>query len=200
MPALIELALQVAGGVGELGEDEDLLAGEFLGLEQADELLQLVVVLGLELPGLVEELHDLVEVEEGLGHHLLDLVLLAVEAFDGVEHLLGHDVLVLGLVAVLAPEPELALRCVAEDFRVLGLPALKTLLLGVGLAVHLKKGEQLLQQAVARELEGGEPNSRSALRKLVRMRPTTCFCRFCSNGSMLLSGPCTRPAGSTSAA
>ena len=55
-------------------------------------------------------MHDLVEVEEGLREHLDDVVLVAVEALDGVEHLLGHDVLVFGLVVVLAPELELALR------------------------------------------------------------------------------------------
>ena len=96
---LVELSLQVAGGVGELGEDQHLLAGELLRLEQPDQLLQLVVVLRLELPGLVEEVHDLVEVEEGLVHHLVDVVLLAVELLDRVEHLLRDDVLVVGLVA-----------------------------------------------------------------------------------------------------
>ena len=42
---LVELALQVAGGVGELGEDEDLLVGKFFRFEQSAELLELVVVL-----------------------------------------------------------------------------------------------------------------------------------------------------------
>ena len=145
--------MQVAGRVGELGEDEDLLAGQLLGLEQADELLQLVVVLRLELPRLVEELHDLVEVEEGLVHHLGNVVLLALEPLDGVEQLLRDDVLVLGFVVVLAPELELTLGRVAEDLGVLRLPALQPLLLGVGLAVHFDEGEQLLQQAVAGQLE-----------------------------------------------
>ena len=95
MPASSSCSLQIAGGVGELGEDQHLLAGELLGLEQPDQLLELVVVLRLELPGLVEEVHDLVEVEERLGHHLLDVVLVAVEVLDGVEHLLRDDVLVL---------------------------------------------------------------------------------------------------------
>ena len=124
MPGLVELALQVAGRVGELGEDEDLLVGQLLGLEQADELLQLVVVLRLELPGLVEELHDLVEVEDGLLHHLGNVELLALEPLDGVEHFLRDDVLVLGFVVVLAPELELTLGRVAEDLGVLCLPPL----------------------------------------------------------------------------
>ena len=79
MPASVELPVQVAGGVGELGEDEDLLVCQLLRLEQADELLELVVVLGLELPGFFEEADDLVEVEEGLLHHLDDFVFVAAE-------------------------------------------------------------------------------------------------------------------------
>ena len=200
MPASSSCRLQVAGGVGELGEDEDLLAGELLGLEQADELLQLVVVLGLELPGLVEELHDLIEVEEGLRHHLVDVVLLAVEALDGVEHLLRDDVLVLGLVAVLAPELELALARVAEDLGVLGLPALQPLLLGVGLAVDLEEGEQLLQQAVAGELERGD-GALEALEEVAcgsGRRPASAGSPRTDRCSC--PAPCTRPAGSTSAA
>ena len=153
MPASSSWRLQVAGGVGELGEDQHLLAGEFLRLQQPDQLLELVVVLRLELPGLVEEVHDLVEVEERLGDHLGDVVLLAVESLDGVEQLLRDDVLVLGLVVVLAPELELTLARVAEDLGVLGLPALEPLLLGLGLAVHFDERKQLLQQPVAGQLE-----------------------------------------------
>ena len=107
------MTLEIAGRVGELGEDQDLLVGQRLGLEQADELLKLVVVLRLELPGLIQELHDLVEVEEGLGYHLLYVVLGPVEALDRVEHLLGDDVFVVRLLAFLAPEFELALDGVA---------------------------------------------------------------------------------------
>ena len=48
---------------------------------------------------------------------------------------------------------ERQLRRVAEDLGVLELPPLEPLLLGVGLAVDLDEGEQLLEQAVARLLE-----------------------------------------------
>ena len=147
---------EVAGRVGELGEDQDLLVGQRLRLEQADKLLELVVVLRLELPGLVQELHDLVEVEEGLGHHLLYVVILPVEALDRVDHFLGNDVFVIRLLAFLAPQIEVALDGVAQDLGVLRLPALKALLLGVALAVNLEEGEQFLEQAVAGKLEGGD--------------------------------------------
>ena len=80
----VELPLEIAGRVCELGEDEHLLARQFLGLEQADELLQLVVVLGLELPGFIEELRDLVEVVKGLLDHLDDVVVPAIEDLDRV--------------------------------------------------------------------------------------------------------------------
>jgi hypothetical protein len=65
---------------------------------------------------------------------------------------LRHDVLV-GLLLVIAPEVELAFTGIAQDGRVLVLPALKPVLLGIGLAVNLQEGEQLLQQTVAGELE-----------------------------------------------
>ena len=136
--------LEVAGRVGELREDQDLPVGQRPRLEQADELLELVVVLRLELPGFVQELHDLVEVEEGLGHHLLDVVLGPVEALDGVEHLLGNDVFVVRLLAFLAPELELAVGDVTQDIGFLSLPPLEALLLGVALAVNVEEGEQLL--------------------------------------------------------
>ena len=98
IPASVELPEQIAGGVGELGEDEDLLAVQFLRLEQPDELLELVVVLRLELLGLFEKLHDLVEVEEGLLHHLDDFVFVAARACStDVEHLLRDDVFILRL-------------------------------------------------------------------------------------------------------
>ena len=74
----VELPFQVTRRVGELRKDEDFLVREFPGLEQADQLLKLVVVPGLELPDLVEELHDPAKVQEGLGDHLRNLVLLAV--------------------------------------------------------------------------------------------------------------------------
>ncbi len=111
-------------------------------------------MLRLELPGLVQELHHLVEVEEGLGHHLLDVVRGPVEVLDRV--LLGDDVFVVRLLAFFAPELELALDGVAQDVGVLRLPALEALLLGVALAVNLKEREQFLEEAVAGELEGGD--------------------------------------------
>ena len=119
-------------------------------------------MLRLEFPGLVQELHDLVEVEESLGHHPLDVVIGPMEALDRVEHVLGDDVLVVRLLAFFAPELELALDGVAQDVGVLGLPTLKPTLLGVALAVNLKEGEQLLKEAVAGKLKGGERSSRSA--------------------------------------
>ena len=183
------MTLEVAGRVSELGEDQDLLVVQRLRLEQADELLQLVVVLRLEFPGLIQELHDLVEVEERLEHHLLDVVLGPVEELDRVEHLLGDDIFVVPLLAFLAPEIELALDGEAQDVGVLCLPPLEALLLGVALAVDHDEGQQLLEQAVAGELEGRATELSKRLRKLVRMRPTTCFWRFSSNGSMSLSGP-----------
>ena len=150
------MCLEIASGIGELGEDEDFLAVEFLGLEQADQLLQLIVVLWIELPGLLDELHDLVKVEEGLGHHLINPVLAAVEAFNGVEHFLGHDVLGLVLVTSLAPKLKLEPRREAENLTVLSLPTLQALLFGVCLAVNLQESQQLLEQAVAGHFERGD--------------------------------------------
>ena len=113
-------------------------------------------MLRLELPGLVQELHDLVEVEEGLGYHLLYVVLGPLEALDRVEHFLGDDVFVVRFLAFFAPELALALDRVAQDVGVLRLPALEALLLGLALAVNLKEGEQFLEEAVAGEFEGGD--------------------------------------------
>ena len=110
----------------------------------------------LELPRLVQEPHDLVEVKERLGYHLLYVVLGPVEALNRLEHFLGDDVFVVRLLAFFAPEPELALDGVAQDVGVLRLPALEALLLGVALAVNLKEGEQFLEETVAGELEGGD--------------------------------------------
>ena len=53
--SFVDLALEVAGGVGKLGEDEHLLAGEALGLEQSNELVKLVIMTGLELSWLRRE-------------------------------------------------------------------------------------------------------------------------------------------------
>ena len=86
-------------------------------------------MLRLELPGLVQELHDLVEVEEGLSHHLLYIIILPVEALDRVEHFLGKDVFVIRLLTFLAPQIKVTLEGVAQDCGVLRLPALKAFLL-----------------------------------------------------------------------
>ena len=153
MPALSSCRFEVAGGVGELGEDQDLLVGSSFDLSSRIELLQLVVVLRLELPSLVEEVHDLVEVEECLGRSSRRRRTPRGRAARRVEHLLGDDVLVLGFVVVLAPEVELALARVAEDLGVLRLPVFEPPLLGIGLAVDFEEREQLLQQAVAGQLE-----------------------------------------------
>ena len=142
-----------------------------LDLSRRMSFLELVVVLRLELPGLVQELHDLVEVEEGLGDHLLYVVLGPVEALDRVEHLLGDDVFVVGLLAFLTPELELTVGGVAQHFGVLRLPALEALLLGVALAMNLKESEQLLEEAVAGELEGGD----GALEALEKVGPDEAY-------------------------
>ena len=78
----------VARSVGELAEDQHLPSGELLRLQKPDQLLELVVVLRLELPRLLEEADDLVEVEERLVEDLLDLVFVAIEPHDLVEQLL----------------------------------------------------------------------------------------------------------------
>ena len=111
---------------------------------------------GSKLPGFVQELGDLVQVEEGLGHHLLDVVVGPVEVLDRIDHLLGDDVVVVGLLAVLTPEIELALGGVAQNIGVLRLPPLKAPLLGVALAVNFEESEQFLEEAIAGELEGGD--------------------------------------------
>ena len=197
---LVELALQVTSGVGELGEDQDLLVGEFLRLEQANQLLQLVVVLRLELPGLVEELHDLVEVEEGLRHHLGDVVLLAVEALDRVEHLLRHDVLVLGSSLVFAPEFELALASRSRGSRRSGSSSAPAASSRRRSRCGLRGTRELLQQPIAGSSNAATELS-NRLRNLVRIRPTTCFCRFfLERDRCSCPAPCTRRAGSTSAA
>ena len=103
---VVELALQVPRGVCELGEHEDLLTGEVLGLEQMDQSKEFVVVLRLELLGFAEKLYDLLEVQEGLSNHLLDLVLVAIKLWDSLKHLCRHDVLVLCFGFVIVPVPE----------------------------------------------------------------------------------------------
>ena len=90
------------------------------------------------------------------GHHLSDIVLGSVETLDGVEHFLGDDVLIVRLLAFLAPEVELTLEDVAQNVGVLGLPPLEALLLAVALAVDLDEGQQLLKEAVTGKLEGGD--------------------------------------------
>ena len=119
-------------------------------------------MLRLEFAGLVQKLHDLVEVEEGLGYHLHDVILCPVQVFDVVEYFRGNDVFFVRLLDLLSPELELTLDSVAENLRVLRLPALKTLLLGIALAVNLKECEQFLEEAIARELERRRRSFRSA--------------------------------------
>ena len=103
----------------------------------------------LESSGLLQELRDLLEVEEGLGHHLLYVVLVPVEALHRFEHLQGYDVFVFGFLTLFAPEFQVPLEGVAQDVGLLRLPALEAFLLGLALAVNLEEGEQFLEQAVA---------------------------------------------------
>jgi hypothetical protein len=57
--------VQVTGGIRKLAEDEDLVPLEdAIRGKQLQKGLELVVVLGLELAQLVEELNDLVQVAE----------------------------------------------------------------------------------------------------------------------------------------
>ncbi len=93
-----------------------------------------------------------------------------------------------------------SLRCgrIVQDLGVLGLPPIEALLFGVRFAVDLKEGQELLQQAVAGELEGNRLSSRNASGT------------GCGSGRRPASGgppprgrcscpaPCTRPAGSKS--
>ena len=53
------------------------------------------------------------------------------------------------LVLVLAPKVESTLSHEAKNVSVLCLPAIQPLLLGLGLAVDLEEGEQLLHQSLA---------------------------------------------------
>src|SRR5262249_67661 len=142
-------------------------AGEFLRLEQANELLELVVVPGLELPGLGDEMHDLIEVAICLCNHRGYVVLFAVEVLDLVEHLLGHDVLVSRLVTNFAPELELPRACVTEGVSVVRLPEFQLLLFGYRPAVDYQKREQLLEKAIAGELKRGD----RTLEALEEVRP-----------------------------
>ena len=162
--------------------------------------LSLSSCFGFELPGLVQELHDLVEVEEGLGYHLLYVVFGPAEALDRVEHFLGDDVFVVRLLAFFAPELELALDGVAQDIGVLRLPAFEALLLGIALAVNLKEGEQFLEEAVAGELEGGD----GALEALEEVGPDEADHLFLAvlvrTGQGPCPVPCTNAGGSTSGA
>ena len=146
--------MEIAGRIGELGEDDDLLPRKFFRLQKPDEFLQLVVVLRLELPRLLEELHDLVKIEHGLIHHLDNVVLVAIKPLHGVQKLRRGDVLVRILFLSISPVLELALACVSEDVGVLVLPAFQPPLLRFGLAVHRDEGKEFLQQAVAGKLKG----------------------------------------------
>ena len=71
-------------------------------------------MLGLEFSRFFEEVHQLIEVENGLVHHLRNVVFVAAEPVNGVEHLLRDDVFFF-LLPVFAPEVEVALPRIAQN-------------------------------------------------------------------------------------
>ena len=162
--------------------------GELLRLQQPDQLLELVVVLRLELPRLVEEV-----ARSGRGRgrsrrgSRRPCTRRGRACSTFVEQLRRDDVLV-GVLVVVAVELERQLRCVAEDLGVLELPALEPLLLGVGLAVHLDEREELLEQR-SHDCSKAQTELSNRLRKLVRISPTTWYWRFFSIGSIDSSAP-----------
>ena len=100
------MSFDVAGRIGKLCEDQDLLLGGAASdLTRRMSFWSLSSCLRLELPRFVQEPRDLIEVKERLRQHLLDVVLVrAFETLDGVEHLLGNDVFVVRVV--FSPHPK----------------------------------------------------------------------------------------------
>ena len=156
-----QVRLDVAGGVGELGEHQHLATCQIRGAQEADQLLQLVVLCWLEPADHVDESHDLVEVGECLLEDRRDVVLLPGQIGDRLEQLRRDDVLFRVLLGVLLSgfvavevEMELTLGPVADHLGMPALPGLVAIPLGVGVAVDLHERQQLAHEPVEGLLEG----------------------------------------------
>ena len=102
----LELLVEIVGGVGELGEDDDLpVLQVFVGLEHLDEGLELVVLGRINLGTEIEEIDDLVEVHESVVENFVHLVEIGVEALDRIQIVLGDEVLIFIFGAALVRGP-----------------------------------------------------------------------------------------------
>ena len=114
-----QLALEVAGGVGEFGEEEHLSPGERLvGFEELDERLELVVALGFHVADELEESGELVQVVVGVVEHLVHFELGGGDDFDGLDFLRGDKILGLLVFGIAGEKLGLMLAHVADEFAV----------------------------------------------------------------------------------
>ena len=156
MPASIQLPLEVAGRLGELGEDQHLVPLQHrVGLQQLDQRLELVVVLRLELAQLVEEVGDLVQVVERLVDDLVDVVLLAVQVLDTSSSISS---VTMSSSASSSSSSENSSRCllvdVADQFLVPESASVPGGASRRSSRVLHDEGQELAQQTVAGALEG----------------------------------------------
>src|SRR3984893_13699901 len=141
----------------------------------------------LELLGFFEKAHNLVQVEEGLLYHLHDLIFVAAEPGNRLKKLLRDDVLIWVLYIGIFPKLELPVHNVVDHLRVLVLPPIKAAFLPRCIAMHLQERKQLSHQPITRQLERSDGTLKALEEhRANNIRPTTCFCRFSSKGSMLL--------------
>ena len=190
-PGLCELLEQVAGGIGELGEDEDLLS--------------------LRVPSTSASRMSFLSLSSCRGSNFLASSrkltiwsrsrkvswIISTTSYSSrsrrrrppQETLAGRCPHLVFVVVVVFPKLELAVRDVVEHLRVL------VLSIAQGASSRLASRYALRGTRAAFCSRRSQDSSNAAtelskrLRNSVRMRPTTCFWRFCSNGSMLLSSP-----------
>ena len=147
--------LEVARGVGELGEDEHLLPGcGLVRLEEFDERLELVVALGFHGADEFEELGELVEVVVGVDEDFADFVDRRIELLDGGDFLLAHKILGQLLLGLAGEKLGLMLAHVVDELVVANLPLLEVPAVVRGNAVRLDPRKEFFQQPPARQLEG----------------------------------------------
>ena len=151
MPASLQLLFQIAGGVGELGEQQQLFLLQYrVGLQQLDQRLQLVVPLRPDLGHPFQKLGQLVQVVEAVVQDRAHVEFFRIELFDRIQQVLGQKFLDLIVFRLVRPQFLLMVGHVTDQFGVLLFPALQPAAVVVGFGVDRHPGQQLQQQPPAR--------------------------------------------------
>lgn len=157
----LEFLFQIAGGVRELGEDDELLLFQNgVVLEEADQGAELVVLGGLDVGQQLQEFGKLVEVFKAVIENGVDIECVAAEFFNRVEDVLGKEILLLVLlghvllIGTVGPELLLVFADIAEQGVAAVLPAGEPGLVVVGFGVDLNPCENALEETPTGALEG----------------------------------------------